>query len=74
MPFKPPDPPITFWEVEDHILEYDANRKDYFSLGNYFKKHMSVYRKRLGGKEDQLQSHFENRDLVRGSPHAGKSD
>ncbi|KAI8948186.1 hypothetical protein F4801DRAFT_558150 [Xylaria longipes] len=63
-PLKPPDPPTTFWEVEDHILEYDANHKDYFSLNNYFKKYTSVYRKRLGGKEDQLQSHFKNRDLV----------
>ncbi|KAI0466797.1 hypothetical protein F4859DRAFT_518845 [Xylaria cf. heliscus] len=61
---KPPDPPTTFWEVEDHILEYDANHKDHFSLNHYFKKNMSVYRKRLGGKEDQLQNHFKNRDLV----------
>ncbi|KAI1747622.1 hypothetical protein F4782DRAFT_418939 [Xylaria castorea] len=63
-PLKPPDPPTTFWEVEDHIMEYHAHHKDYFSLNNYFKKHMSVYGKRLGGKEDQLQSHFQNRDIV----------
>ncbi|KAI0864786.1 hypothetical protein F4860DRAFT_500983 [Xylaria cubensis] len=61
---KPPDPPTTFWEVEDHIMEYYAHHKDYFSRDNYFKKHKSVYGKQLGGKEDQLQSHFKNRDIV----------
>ncbi|KAI1742816.1 hypothetical protein F4680DRAFT_27166 [Xylaria scruposa] len=63
-PLKPPDPPITFWEVEDHIMEYLAHKKDYLSLGNYLKRDKSVYGKKLGGKEDQLQRHFKNRDIV----------
>ncbi|TRX90586.1 hypothetical protein FHL15_008559 [Xylaria flabelliformis] len=63
-PLKPPDPPTTFWEVEDHIMEYRAHHKDYFNLDHYLKKHKSVYGKSLGGKEDQLQDHFKNRDIV----------
>ncbi|KAI1122268.1 hypothetical protein F5Y10DRAFT_271233 [Nemania abortiva] len=63
-PVKAPDPPTTFWEVEADILEFKANHKDYFNLSNYFKGHLSVYGKPLGGKEDQLKRHFNNRDLV----------
>ncbi|KAI0206604.1 hypothetical protein F4808DRAFT_466627 [Astrocystis sublimbata] len=66
-PSKPPDPPTTFWEVEDHILECQGYHRDHFNfkkLGHYFKRHTSVYGKRLGGKDDQLDKHFTNRDLV----------
>ncbi|KAJ8131290.1 hypothetical protein O1611_g2337 [Lasiodiplodia mahajangana] len=63
-PVKPPDPPTTFWEVEADILEFRANHKEYFNLSSYFRGHLSVYGKSLGGKEDQLKRHFNNRDLV----------
>ncbi|GAW17183.1 hypothetical protein ANO14919_066360 [Xylariales sp. No.14919] len=60
---KPPeDPPTTFWEVEADILEYHA--KHNYLIGKYFKNRVSVYGKPLGGKEDQLEKHFKNRDLV----------
>jgi hypothetical protein len=58
-PKLPEDPPTTFWEVEADLLEHTGN--------SYFKKRVSVYGKRLGGREDQLEHHFKNRDLVRRS-------
>ncbi len=61
-PLPPEDPPTTFWEVEADILECHAKHKKYFN--HYFKKRFSVYGKPLGGKEDQLERHFKNRDLV----------
>ncbi|KAI0868469.1 hypothetical protein GGS24DRAFT_513378 [Hypoxylon argillaceum] len=64
VPVKPPDPPTTFWEVEADMLEFKANHKEYFNLGNYLKGHVSVYGKSLGGKEDLLKQHFHNRTLV----------
>ncbi|KAI3319818.1 hypothetical protein HD806DRAFT_250208 [Xylariaceae sp. AK1471] len=54
---KPPeDPPTTFWEVEADLVEYYGK--------SYFKKRTSIYGKELGGREDQLEHHFRNRDLV----------
>ncbi|KAI0425763.1 hypothetical protein F5Y09DRAFT_88912 [Xylaria sp. FL1042] len=55
------DPPTTFWEVEADIEEYHAKNKPYI---NHFKKRLSVYGKPLGGKEDLLEKHLQNRDLV----------
>ncbi|TGJ84445.1 hypothetical protein E0Z10_g4314 [Xylaria hypoxylon] len=61
-PTKPPeDPPTTFWEVEADILEC-YSKHNYFN--HHFNKRLSVYGKPLGGKEDQLEKHFRNRDLV----------
>jgi hypothetical protein len=51
------DPPTTFWEVEADLLMYRGK--------HVFKKRTSVYGKKLGGVEDQLEHHFRNRDLVR---------
>ncbi|KAI0402285.1 hypothetical protein F4802DRAFT_608795 [Xylaria palmicola] len=56
---KPLDPPTTFWEVADDIDEYMAHHRG-LSFSHFFKR----IRKPMRWKEDQLQSHFENRDLV----------
>ncbi|KAJ8119559.1 hypothetical protein ONZ43_g3515 [Nemania bipapillata] len=63
-PAKPPDPPTTFWEVEADMEEFRVNQKDYLNLTNHLRGRKSVYGKPLGGKEDQLKHHFNNRDLV----------
>ncbi|KAI8624162.1 hypothetical protein F5Y19DRAFT_337123 [Xylariaceae sp. FL1651] len=53
---SPEDPPITFWEVEADLEKY--------AVKGLFKRRESVYGNKLGGKEDQLEHHFKNRDLV----------
>ncbi|KAI0016333.1 hypothetical protein F4780DRAFT_798388 [Xylariomycetidae sp. FL0641] len=53
----PEVPPVTFWEVESDLLRYKGRK-------SIFKQRMSVYGKKLQGKEDLLEHHFDNRDLV----------